>query len=309
MHVENLPLLLLIGSLLAAPAAYGADRPIPLSVGGEWDDEGRTLQWSPIDPVATAGAWFVVLPLALNWPSGTVDPLQPGSLQLGDRIDDWGPFRMTLSLDSNWKSWGDVWLYGTALGSVGMFLPVAIGPSESGANKRYLFRAAILSQAWTINLALTNVTKLVGGRARPYTHLSTAVIEEHAPGLFEDHYEEVDGQVLITGHDAQLSWPSGHTSVVSAAVWSVTTMAMLSLPERRPIQFLWFAIPLVVSTTVGISRVRASAHHPSDVISGWMLGTAAGVLIPLAHFRKKPAGPTAVQLMPARDGLALGARF
>ena len=34
---------------------------------------------------------------------------------------------------------------------------------------------------------------------------------------------------------------------------------------------------------VGVGRVRGGKHHPSDVVAGWAVGVASGILVPLVH--------------------------
>jgi len=72
------------------------------------------------------------------------------------------------------------------------------------------------------------------------------------------------------------SFPSGHAA--SAATFAAAVgleMPALSVPLRA------------LAAAVGFSRVSTGAHHPSDVVAGWMLGTAvAGVggrLVPPAE--------------------------
>jgi membrane-associated phospholipid phosphatase len=74
------------------------------------------------------------------------------------------------------------------------------------------------------------------------------------------------------------------------------------------VDLLWFSIPLVISTTTAYSRVRAGAHHPADALAGWAVGTAIGIAVPLAHYRRSD-GAAAWELRPTGEGLAVTGRL
>ncbi|HWC22278.1 MAG TPA: phosphatase PAP2 family protein [Flexivirga sp.] len=96
------------------------------------------------------------------------------------------------------------------------------------------------------------------------------------------------------------SFPSGHAA--SAATFAAAVgleMPALSAPLR------------VLAAAVGFSRVSTGAHHPSDVVAGWMLGTAvAGVggrLVPPAEAPSVIQRPDVIQLeaKPTGSGVVL----
>jgi undecaprenyl-diphosphatase len=66
----------------------------------------------------------------------------------------------------------------------------------------------------------------------------------------------------------RFSFPSGH----SCAVMSVAFVYAVAYP--------WLAWPLLMlSTLVGISRVRLGVHYPGDVFAGQAIAIATGVLV------------------------------
>lgn len=67
------------------------------------------------------------------------------------------------------------------------------------------------------------------------------------------------------------AYPSGHAT--SAAV--VYILFIMLVPQAR--HRVWQALAAVMIVATGLSRVMLAVHWPSDVIGGWMLGTAAAL--------------------------------
>lgn len=71
---------------------------------------------------------------------------------------------------------------------------------------------------------------------------------------------------------ANQSFPSGHTSNVTVAY---VLFALLAPPQLRPRLLLLAAL---LAFLTGLSRVMLGVHYPSDVLGGWMLGSAFALL-------------------------------
>lgn len=69
-----------------------------------------------------------------------------------------------------------------------------------------------------------------------------------------------------------LSYPSGHAT--SAAL--VYLLFALLVPTQR--RRMWLAAAGVLAFLTGLSRITLGVHWPSDVIGGWMLGSAFAML-------------------------------
>lgn len=295
--------------LAAAVAAEPRDRPLPLAYGGGW--HGRTLTWTRSDPWLTAGVGLIIAPAALAFPVPDVTGLEPGTAHIGDRIDEWGPFSMTLSMNPTWAAFSDVLGYGTGFGMLAFLVPYEI--AGDGAWRRDLGRAGIAFQAVTLNLAVTDLLKKGVGRPRPFTHLDPEQLRDSSDygAATADKYYAVDADGRVTGFknaDAIFSWPSGHTSGVAAGAFTITTIAVLSKADRRPVDFAWYAVPTALTVLEGQARVRASFHHPTDVISGAILGAACGILVPAAHLRRVPADYPG-QIYVTNDGVGYAGRW
>ncbi len=104
--------------------------------------------------------------------------------------------------------------------------------------------------------------------------------------------------------NAALSFPSGHTANAFAATLA-TFHAMHARAPRAAAPWVVLGAGLAASSAVGVSRVLAGDHFPSDVLAGAVLGSAVGWLVPELH-RFAPA----LSLTPgAGPSLALSGSF
>jgi undecaprenyl-diphosphatase len=165
------------------------------------------------------------------------------------------------------------------LSSVGALLALVYAvadPIASGyrdGSRAALVDAVLYAEALALTWAATNMAKLTVRRPRPSAY-------QEQERLY-DLYGEEDAP-SITDTDTGLSFFSGHTALVAAVTSTATYLAFARSPETlRP----W--ITLIVGTAltafVGIQRVRAGAHFPTDVISAAMAGTGIGLLVPHLH--------------------------
>jgi membrane-associated phospholipid phosphatase len=118
----------------------------------------------------------------------------------------------------------------------------------------------------------TRGAKLAFGRQRPYAHYTGA----------EDE-------------DDNLSFPSGHTSFVFSIAVSAGTVAHLRGYRSEPL--VWI-VGLTLASATGYLRIAADRHYLTDVIGGAVVGTAAGLTVPLLMRRN-------VELLPSNRGIAI----
>jgi undecaprenyl-diphosphatase len=69
-----------------------------------------------------------------------------------------------------------------------------------------------------------------------------------------------------------LAYPSGH----AANAVAFFTLAALILATKRPV--LWRSVAVAVAIMIGTSRVLLGVHWPSDVLGGWLWGTACALI-------------------------------
>ena len=112
-----------------------------------------------------------------------------------------------------------------------------------------------ITESVTTAMLVTRVLKLSAGRQRPYAHFGMGG----------------------TG-DANLSWPSGHSSAAfSVAVSSGMVAHMRGYSYER---FVWIS-GLTLATATAYLRIAADKHYLTDVASGAAIGTGIGLTVPL----------------------------
>jgi membrane-associated phospholipid phosphatase len=159
----------------------------------------------------------------------------------------------------------DLGLYGAWFG--GLSLAFAGGYLGLGGGERSLSRGAedlfIVAEAALATQLVTLLVKRVVARERP----------DRAAGLTLDS----------RSHE---SFFSGHASQTAALAASASALSYLrGYPFRAGV----LVSGLAITATVGLLRVVACKHWPSDVLVGWIVGGALGVALPLLlHPRLDP---------------------
>lgn len=136
----------------------------------------------------------------------------------------------------------------TALGSNTVLLFVAVTAMVFAVmvGRRDILGFLFLSSAGA--LALNLGLKLVFARERP----------DIAPHLT---------------HVSTYSYPSGH-ALMSAAIYLSFAAIIAALAHGHLPRIFILAIAFLIAGAVGISRVYLGVHYPTDVVAGWMIGTA-----------------------------------
>ena len=115
------------------------------------------------------------------------------------------------------------------------------------------------------------------------------------------------------GVEAELSFPSGHTSAAASTLTAWSTIFALRHPDKS-----WRYVPYVLSAgvtgLVAYGRVSTPKHFASDVVAAAMLGGIIGFSVPLLH-RTWPERQLQVQVIALGQGarprsvLALSGRW
>ncbi len=126
--------------------------------------------------------------------------------------------------------------------------------------------ALIVFQGALINSALVNLSKVVAKRPRPYNYNPDAPLD------------------LKMRKSSRYSFFSGH--VATSAYFSFTTAQLFSdlHPDSKLKPYVWAAAALI-PTTVAYGRMRAGKHFFTDVLTGFVVGSAIAMTVPALHRR------------------------
>ncbi|BDS12645.1 phosphatase PAP2 family protein [Aureispira anguillae] len=223
------------------------------------------LSWAVDLPIATAALGMGVSYLVLDKQTA---PLTTAYINSLDRTNVWAFDR---AATYNWSRpiaiGSDVLLYTSCA------LPLAL-LGDSKIRKDYLKIGVLYLETFALTAAVTSLTKNLVKRPRPFVY-----------------NEAVDLQ-FKEERDAQYAFFSGHTSMTAAMCFMTAKVFQDYNKGSKAIPWIWAAAATVPAVT-GILRQQAGKHFWTDVISGYLIGAAIGVLVPELHrvglFQKKKA--------------------
>ena len=110
------------------------------------------------------------------------------------------------------------------------------------------------------------------------SHLPKGTITRYRPYVYnEDVPEQIKQKV-----DATHSFFSAHTSVSFASSVFLSCAFSKYNPDSNLNPYIW-GTTLILATTVGYLRYASGEHFPTDIITGAVVGSAIGFLIPFLH--------------------------
>jgi len=235
------------GFAVLATAGPASPQSVPLRFDARLLPSGGVL-------AATAAVALTPVFFASHLPHATCAPCDPSRLNFIDR-GTVGEIRAGVATTS------DVALFAT--GGAAVLLLAAESRADLGVVREDL---TVLAQAVGAASALTNWSKVVFHRPRPYRYVGDAA---------------GSGEAAASG----LSFPSGHTSAAFAAAfayWSIHARRGTARAQAPEIATL-----VALATATGVLRVVARQHFPTDVVAGAALGAAVGWTVPrLYPFRR-----------------------
>ncbi len=124
--------------------------------------------------------------------------------------------------------------------------------------------AMVVFQGAMLNSALINLSKVVAKRARPYNYNPDAPLDTKLK------------------KSSRYSFYSGH--VATSAYFSFTTAQLYSdlHPNSKAKPYIWAAAALIPAT-VAYGRMRAGKHFFTDVLVGFIAGSAIAITVPALH--------------------------
>ena len=131
--------------------------------------------------------------------------------------------------------------------------------------------ATLLAETMVLTDGFTKASKILARRSRPLTY-----------------NPEFDDAKKMS-NDARQSFVSGHTSN-TAALSFFTAKIFHDLYPNSPWRTAVWAGAAAVPLVTGYARYRAGKHFPTDIVAGYALGAALGILIPEGHKDPNQAG-------------------
>lgn len=164
----------------------------------------------------------------------------------------------------NWNTSAAKWSDGIMIGTGALPFLFLI---DKRSRKDFAKVSTIYAEIFLVNVGLTNLTKELVKRKRPYLYNPDVPMEKKLH------------------KDSQHSFYSGHVSLTAAMTFGFAQMYSNYFPNSPAQPGVWFAaavIPLVQA----ILRNRAGKHFWTDVAVGYVVGASVGILIPRLHLNR-----------------------
>lgn len=114
--------------------------------------------------------------------------------------------------------------------------------------------------------------------AQSAVQLTKVAVRRNAPLLYgSDAPLEIQRSA-----DANRSFISGHTTMSFAAVTAFTVTYWLRNPDD-PLRWVVLFAGQALALGVGLLKIEAGYHYPTDIAAGALMGASIGALVPLLH--------------------------
>ena len=230
--------------MLLTLAALGVVRPVTAQV----NLGGLPFKAGDIAAIGTAGAIYLA-PIVFDWnhhpPScGSTAPCDKATIP---GIDRW-------ALRGPNQRWDDI--------STVLVLTVAVGTWSDEWQGGDLGRARIVASIEAASWAMAG------------TQILKVAVERKRPVLYE-----TGSLITAADMDNQRSFPSGHAAAAFALATSYALdRGALGQPKAKAVALL------VVATGVGVLRVVAGKHFPTDVAAGAAMGITSAIVVHAIKF-------------------------
>lgn len=150
---------------------------------------------------------------------------------------------------------------------IGMVLSMAT-PALLLFDKKMRQESKVIIPMWmetfALTFALTGFTKELVKRERPYTYNPSAPFEKKIE------------------RDATSSFFSGHTSMTATSAFFTAKVYADLNPDSRWKPAVWTGAA-ILPLTVGLLRYGGGKHFFTDILTGYVVGAAIGILVPHLH--------------------------
>jgi membrane-associated phospholipid phosphatase len=166
-----------------------------------------------------------------------------------------------------------------------------IAPALYNTSNTYGNQVGTIGVMWfetnLVNFAITELAKTTFKRSRPFLYGGQAPNE------------------MLFDTDSRKSFFSGHASFTATNSFFVASVLTSYQKGNKWNPVVWGAAslpPLLVS----IQRMRAGKHFPTDVLTGYIIGAACGILIPKLHeVKQQDLGTVKVGAAVSPDGISI----
>lgn len=134
-----------------------------------------------------------------------------------------------------------------------------------------------------------------------FTGVTKDLVQRVRPISYNDDFEIAER----LEKQNRYSFFSGHVSTTSSNCFFAAKVFSDYYPDSKFKPYIWGAAATIPAVT-GFLRVKAGKHFPTDVITGYLVGGAFGILIPHLHKTKK--GKT-LSIAPTPTGFYLSKMF
>ena len=131
------------------------------------------------------------------------------------------------------------------------------------------------------------------------------VIERFRPATF---IEELSFEKR-TDPNNRNSFFSGHTNSTAAGVFFTAKVYCDFHPDLGWKKGLIYGLATIPTVAVGVYRIRALRHYPTDIIVGAINGALVGILVPEIHKRSQARLAFAPSYLPQFKGASMVYRF
>lgn len=142
------------------------------------------------------------------------------------------------------------------------------------------------SEAFFLTYGLTKLSKGLRQRSRPFLYNPNAPQHEKRT------------------KNGRQSFFSGHTALSAASCRFAVEVFTAMHPDSKWSPWLRGS-SFVLPATVGFLRYRTGKHFPTDVFTGWAVGSLIGWLVPRLHRINKQKNTTRFELTPSSSGIRL----
>jgi membrane-associated phospholipid phosphatase len=143
----------------------------------------------------------------------------------------------------------------------------------------------IITEAVSLAADLNQLLKFTVGRQRPFVHYNTDPTRAPDP-------------------DDNVSFYSGHTSLAFSLAAAAGTVSTMRGYKSAP--WVW-GVGMAAATSVAWLRIAGDKHYFTDVLTGAVIGTAVGILVPRLFHGPQDAGTPAggAHVVPSVGGITI----